>query len=315
VFSCHNPALITSLNNSPCLSLVFYFCLLKKRQDKIQRFPLSPWAKAGMAIKDLEDEAKEEDHDHSKPHRDQHYLLMLATHGRFQFNLDFQEVIVVAPALLLIFPGQVHHTIEMLEPEGWAIGFDPSLIDHELQLIMERGLKGPVALDQQENLYHHLTTLTDLMAKLQSAGLSGHGIKVMHSLLDALLELIARQLTLQFPPGDPNKLNRAAMIEQAFNQLLKQHYKSWKQPAQYAAELNISVAHLYDTIKGITGASVSALIQQYAILEAKRLLCFTDLSVKEIGYETGYNEPVYFGKLFKKITGFTPLQFRQQYRD
>jgi AraC family transcriptional activator of pobA len=288
---------------------------LKKRQDKIQRFPLSPWAKAGMAIKDLEHEAREEDHDHSKPHRDQHYLLMLATHGRFQFNIDFQEVTLTAPALLLVFPGQVHHTIAMQEPKGWAVSFDPSQMDHELQLLMERGFKNPVTLDQQENFYHHAITLMDLIAQLQSGGLSGHGIKAMHSLLDALLGLIAGQLTLQFPTGGSNKINRAGVIGQAFNQLLKQHYKTWKQPAQYAGELHISAAHLYDTVKGITGSSVSALIQQYAILEAKRLLYFTDLSVKEIGYETGYNEPVYFGKLFKKITGLTPLQFRQQYRD
>jgi AraC family transcriptional activator of pobA len=288
---------------------------LKRRQDKIERFPLSPWAKAGMAIKDMAEEAREEDHDHSRPHRDQHYLLMLATHGRFRFNLDFQEIIVVAPALLLIFPGQVHYTIELLEPEGCAIGFDPSLIDHELQLIMEKELKGPVALDQREDLYHHLTTLTDLMAKLQLAGLSRHGIKAMHALLDTLLELIAEKITGHLIPGGQTKISRGPMIEQAFNQLLKQHYKDWKQPAQYAAELHISVAHLYDTIKGITGSSVYAIIQQYAILEAKRLLFFTDLSAKEIGYEIGYNEPVYFGKLFKKITGLTPLQFRQQYRD
>lgn len=294
---------------------IFYFCLVKKRQDKIQRFPLSPWAKAGMAVKDLAEEAREEDHDHSKPHRDQHYLLMLATHGLFKFNIDFQEVTLTAPALLLIFPGQVHHTIEMQQPDGWAIGFDPSLMDHELQLLMEKRFKGPVALDQQTDFYHHAITLMDLMAQLQSAGLSGHSIKAVHSLLDALLDLIAEKIITQLASGDQNKLSRAAMIEQAFNQLLKQHYKDWKQPARYAAELYISVAHLYDTIKGITGTSVSALIQQYSILEAKRLLYITDLSVKEIGYETGYDEPVYFGKLFKKVTGLTPLQFRQQYRD
>jgi AraC family transcriptional activator of pobA len=288
---------------------------LKKQQNKIQQFQLSPWAKAGMAIKDLADDAREEDHDHSNPHRDQHYLLMLATHGLFQFNLDFQEVTLTAPALLLIFPGQVHHTIEMLKPEGWAISFDPSLLDNELQILMEKGFNGPVTLDQQEDFYHHAVTLMDLIAQLQSAGLNGHSIKAVHSLLYALLDLMAEKISRHLVFGGQTKVNRAAMIEQAFNQLLKQHYKDWKQPAQYAAELHISVAHLYDTIKGITGSTVSALIQQYAILEAKRLLYVTDLSVKEIGYETGYDEPVYFGKLFKKVTGLTPLQFRQQYRD
>lgn len=50
-------------------------------------------------------------------------------------------------------------------------------------------------------------------------------------------------------------------------------------------------------------------------MEAKRLLYFTDNTVKEIAYEVGYDEPVYFGKLFKKITKLTPLEFRKKFRD
>lgn len=287
---------------------------MKKSPQKIQRFELSPRAKAGIAIKDLEELEKEEDHDNSNPHRDHHYLLMVATNGCFQFNIDFKDVAITAPALMLIFPGQVHHTIDMKEQQGWAIAFDPSLMDHELLFIMEKGLKAPFILDRQTDFYHQIITLVGLMAQLQSAGLSGHSIQAQHSLLGALLDLIAEKITPK-PVADSQTNSRAAIIEQDFNQLLKQHYKSWKQPSQYAAELHISVAHLYDVVKAITGNSVSLQIQQHSILEAKRLLYLTHLSVKEIGYELGYDEPVYFGKLFKKVTGLTPLQFRQQYHD
>ncbi|MCZ8216998.1 MAG: helix-turn-helix domain-containing protein, partial [Cyclobacteriaceae bacterium] len=73
--------------------------------------------------------------------------------------------------------------------------------------------------------------------------------------------------------------------------------------------------HLNDTVKAFTSNSVSTHIQQISILEAKRQLYFTNKSVKEIAYDLGYDEPVYFGKLFKKITNHTPLAFRQQFRD
>jgi AraC family transcriptional regulator, transcriptional activator of pobA len=288
---------------------------LKNQQHKIQQFELSRWAKAGIAIKNIKDEARKDDHDTSKPHRDNHYLLMVATLGRFKINLDFQEITITAPALLFVFPGQVHHIIDIKEPEGWSISFDPSLMDSGIQLVMERGLKGPVALDQQKDFYHYAVTLMNLMERVQSERLGSHGIQVVHSLLDALLGLIAEKVTTQFASHGQSTISRAAIIEQSFNQLLRQHYKIWKQPARYASELHISVAYLYEILKGSTGISASILIQQHSILEAKRLLYFTDLSIKEIGYETGYDEPVYFGKLFKKITGLTPLQFRQQYRD
>jgi AraC family transcriptional regulator, transcriptional activator of pobA len=83
----------------------------------------------------------------------------------------------------------------------------------------------------------------------------------------------------------------------------------------YASALSITVSHLNDTIKELTNFPVSIHIQNASILEAKRLLYFSDNSIKEIGYEIGYDDAVYFGKLFKKITSLTPLQFRQQFRD
>lgn len=49
----------------------------------------------------------------ARPHRDSYYLLLLATHGRFNLNLDFKEATFWAPALLLMVSGQVHHLINM----------------------------------------------------------------------------------------------------------------------------------------------------------------------------------------------------------
>lgn len=288
---------------------------MKNQRHKIQQYALSPWAKAGMAIRELQGEANPGDHDNSKPHRDDHYLLILMTQGQLNINLDFQVTTMKAPALLMIFPGQVHHTIDIRNPEGWAISFDASLLENGLQLLLDQAMKGQMTLDGHADFYHQAVTLMNLMMQLQAKGFSGHSVKAAHSLLNALLELLAEKTTSSAAGGSTPQPARATIIAQSFDQLLKQHYRDWKQPSQYAAALNISVAHLYDTVKGITGTSVSELIQQRAVLEAKRLLYFTDLSVKEIGYETGYNEPVYFGKLFKKISGSSPLQFRKQYRD
>jgi YesN/AraC family two-component response regulator len=126
-----------------------------------------------------------------------------------------------------------------------------------------------------------------------------------------MLSILAGKLSA----GNKVKANRSSIIEQEFNQLLQQHYKTWKQPAQYAKALSVSVAHLNESVKNISGNPVSIQIQEKSVLEAKRLLYFTKLSVKEIGYELGYDNPVYFSKLFKKITSFTPLEFREQYHD
>ena len=75
---------------------------------------------------------KREEHDISKPHRDNHFLIMLATSGQFKFNVDFNEVEFSHPTLFCVFPEQVHYIIEAKNPEGWIISFDPSIIDEEI---------------------------------------------------------------------------------------------------------------------------------------------------------------------------------------
>lgn len=267
-----------------------------------------------MIIKNLEAASDVSEHDYTRPHRDDHYLLVFSTSGDLVMNIDFKNITIEEPTLLLVFPGQIHQTIFVKDLKGWGMSIDPALIDKEFQLVFERSFQHPLSLDKNSSCFSHLLTLLDLMEELQqNTSANRFGLRVKHSLLDALIGLLAGEIgRLDVEQG---MANRGAIIHQTFLQLLKEHFREWKQPARYAAELNISVSHLYDTIKGITGDSVSAYIQQYCMLEAKRLLCFTNLSVKEIAYQLGYEEPVYFGKLFKKVTGLTPIQFRTQYLD
>ena len=59
------------------------------------------------------------------------------------------------------------------------------------------------------------------------------------------------------------------------------------------------------------GVSMKSLLQQKRLIEGKKKLAFTDKSIKEIGYDLGYEDPTYFNRVFKKNTGFTPNQFRE----
>ena len=266
-----------------------------------------------MLIRKLQHSPYVAEHDIAAPHRDYHYLILVAREGSCRINLDFEALVVEAPALLLVYPGQVHYLQEMNQLQGWALSFDPSLIDLESGLLLEKYLTGPLPLDHQTAFCQQLVTLLDLMEQLQASTSDSYSSRTLQALLAALLSMITGKITHD-QVNYSIKETRGMLIEQAFRQLLKKHYKTWKQPARYAEELAISVAHLNDTVKAITGIPVSAHIQQHSVLEAKRLLFSTDLTVKEIAYQSGYDEPVYFGKLFKKVTGLTPLQFRQLFR-
>lgn len=287
---------------------------LTQQPDTIRQFDLSPLARAGFLLKNMGGPIGQQEHDVSKPHREGHYQVMLATQGELALTIDFNRVAVVAPAVLLIAPGQVHQVLTATGVQGWAIGFDPSLIDGAFQQVLARLFRDSVVIRPPLFLLEQSSSLLQVLEEVQSGPSDAYTGRTLQTLLMALLSLLAGQLTntaVQMKAPE----RRAVMIEQTFHQLLQQHYQAWKQPAQYADALAITVSHLNDVIKTITGLSPSTLIQERSILEAKRLLYYTQLSVKEIGYEVGYQEPVYFNKLFRKRTGQTPLAFRQQVRD
>ncbi|WP_315821323.1 helix-turn-helix domain-containing protein [Paraflavitalea speifideaquila] len=135
----------------------------------------------------------------------------------------------------------------------------------------------------------------------------------LRSLTDACISLFAAAYLQQEQPGERTD-NRTDIITRQFRSLLQQQFKTMKSPSAYAAALNISPAYLNEVIKQSTGFPVSHWIHQEIILEARRMLYYTDNTVKEIAHLLGYEDHTYFTRLFSKITGLSPLAFRQKYR-
>lgn len=79
-----------------------------------------------------------------------------------------------------------------------------------------------------------------------------------------------------------------------------------------ASELCIGRAQLNRKLKAITGLTTKDYILQLRIHRAKQLLLGTDLTVAEIAYRCGMDDPGYFSTLFRKATGITPVAFRTQ---
>jgi len=83
--------------------------------------------------------------------------------------------------------------------------------------------------------------------------------------------------------------------------------------AMFAAELHTSPKYLSDLLKQETGKTAIDLIHIFLVSEAKNLLNGGDLTVAEIAYSLGFENPPYFSRLFKKETGISPNQFKKQH--
>jgi AraC-like DNA-binding protein len=100
----------------------------------------------------------------------------------------------------------------------------------------------------------------------------------------------------------------------AFNQLVDHRFKEIHQVKEYAELLGESPVVLNRAVKSLTGKTPGELIVERLILEAKRLLLYSDLSNKEVAYKLNYEDPSYFARIFRKKTGNTPSEFRSNMR-
>ena len=97
-----------------------------------------------------------------------------------------------------------------------------------------------------------------------------------------------------------------------FKEVLEKRFKKYRSINRYASELSIPVNRLNKASFQTIGKSPKQLIDERILLEAKRLLAHSTLSIKEIAFELGFDEPTNFIKYFRKHNHITPAEFRQK---
>jgi AraC-like DNA-binding protein len=96
-----------------------------------------------------------------------------------------------------------------------------------------------------------------------------------------------------------------------FKLLVEENFSKTRDAKVYASDLSISYKHLNEVCKEIAKTTAKSFIDSYVTLEAKRMLVSTSLSVKEIAFALGFDEPTNFLKYFRKHTNLTPVEFRK----
>lgn len=130
-------------------------------------------------------------------------------------------------------------------------------------------------------------------------------------LLKRLIITVTQLAKSEYIPDPKMQTDRFHLIRK-FNLLVEGNFHNEHSVHFYARQLNKSPKTLSNLFALFQQKSPIQIIQERIIIEAKRLLYYTDKSAKEITYELGFEDPAYFCNFFKKHTSYSPIGFRNK---
>ncbi|WP_390453061.1 helix-turn-helix domain-containing protein [Chryseobacterium sp. Alg-005] len=243
------------------------------------------------------------------PHKHDFFIINLFEKGKGIHTIDFRDYQIDTYQIHLVFPDQVHQwsiekeTIgyQLMISREWYESFLPAL-RFSASYYQTHPVLNISAEMFQTILYEFLAIKNELK-----------GIPVFWELIQKRSELIgllvSKSVETLFLDFEVYSSNR---IISKFLNLIDEHFKQERSVSFYADKLNISANYLNIVCRKNLNASASSLIQDRILLEAKRLLKVSKMSVKDIVYDLGFYDHASFSKFFKVQTGMTPSQFKEQ---
>jgi AraC family transcriptional activator of pobA len=231
--------------------------------------------------------------------------------------MDERVWAITAPCLIVIPAGVVHGFHFRSDTDGPVITAAQrpleslvAAIAPELLAAIRRPQVLPV--DPDGRFAGGLLPLFEAIERESSYAAAGQVAAGM-SLLAALCVQIAR-ISASAAAGTSDPRSRKAGQIERFRSLVDQRFRIQRSVEDYAAALGVTAGHLGRLCREVLGMSPLDAINARIVHEAQRELVYSQLSVKQVARELGFEDEAYFGRLFKKQTGQRPTEFREMAR-
>ncbi|MDF7815768.1 helix-turn-helix transcriptional regulator [Hymenobacter sp. YC55] len=245
------------------------------------------------------------------PHRKDYYLLFFVQHTRGRHWVDLTPYAHQDNTLYFTNPTQILVNEELAPAWGTYLGFtreflavQPNAALRELPLLRNprqghalRLSAADVPLVEQ--------VLSNLEAELHRPG--PWQLALLSAHLTVLLTYLSRLYTEQLPGPTPSPTQR---VLSAFQAQVEQHFRELHEVSAYAARLQLPAKQLSAVVKAHSGKPAIKHVHERLVLEARRLLVYSDQSLKEIAFALGFSEASYFSRFFKRETGLPPAEYR-----
>lgn len=245
-----------------------------------------------------------------KPHRHSDLVQVLYVQaGQAQLSVEDRTTCVTTPVLQVV-PALSVHTFRFSEDiQGHILSLARPLVDELEKALDDFPLRTARCHALEDDAQYIAMLFAAISAEYRQRG-PGRDL-MLHSLINLLVVWLSRR-GREHAEADVCVQDRGREHLQAFLQQLESSFREHLTIDQHARRLGISAAHLNALCRRLSDQSALQIVNQRLLLEAKRNLVYTAMTVNQISDSLGFSEPGYFSRFFKRATGQSPKAFRER---
>jgi AraC family transcriptional regulator, transcriptional activator of pobA len=233
--------------------------------------------------------------------------LILQGKGKGEVQINADRITIRSRAAMFVHRGSVV-SLRSLHPSttGWMVMYDDALIArvlHSSAIEQVFGMRTPIPLSR--DAYGWLEELSELLQRQTRIETTTH-----QPVSDHLFGALIQRLLAEGGVTSSHPVDRAESLDHHFRQLVFEHAIAEGSVGFYAERLHVSENYLLQCIKRVSGRSPKEWILDVRMMYARKLLQTTGEPVGEIAAQTGFDDPSYFGRLFRRRFGMSPREFR-----
>jgi len=245
-----------------------------------------------------------------KPHQHAElFQLLYVQRGEAQVEIEGVRSVISEAAIQVVPPLTVHGFRFSADIQGHVLTFGTALVAD-----LEQRLGAPLSVLTKAACYplgKDRVRLRNLVETLQQE-YQGHEparVTLLEALVTALMVWISRRQQLGQAPRNRDERDRQLLGQ--YLRLVEAHYREHLSVEDFAARMNIQSLQLNQLCRALSGQTALQVVHQRLLLEARRNLIYTRMSIGQLSDSLGFSDPTYFARFFKRLSGQTPNGYRR----
>lgn len=269
----------------------------------------------GFKVKTMHDAFSADNFIPGELHTHDFYTVIWFKTGGGTHTVDFNIYDVTPNTVFFLAPGMIHSFNSPTDQEGYIVEFSADFISDERQ---QESVFLKYGTFYAENPCHRISeTDSRFLEHIVEAmyNESGRRGQFAHGLyLGMLVNLFLITLHRAEPDSAaqfPNLVSPSTRTFIRFRQAVENNFQKYHEVKAYSKLLDISTRSITASVAEHRHTTPLQMINDRTILEAKRLLKYSNLIIKEIAFTLGFEDPSYFVKFFKREVGMLPKEYRE----